>query len=309
MSLLKQAEYIISQRKQMAEQAAADNYRKALEIPEIMEAEKEYGSVLPRYCRCEALGVIDEEIRAKYEKAREKRKQALKKYGFSEKDFLPRYNCPSCSDSGYKNGSPCSCLRQAINNIITESYGINVAQLPAFDYVDPALDEAVKAHLGGVYERMKKYCEGFPSTKFATHVFSGLTGTGKTHLACCVAKRVMERGYTVIFLTAFKLNEIFLRYHLDHRDGGRDYLENIYGCDLLVIDDLGTENIFKNVTVEYLLSLISERMFSGAHTLITTNLDGVQLMSRYGERLYSRLTDKRKTYIFQFTGENLRRIT
>jgi DNA replication protein DnaC len=119
----------------------------------------------------------------------------------------------------------------------------------------------------------------------------------------------MERGYTVIFLTAFKLNEIFLRYHLDHRDGGRDYLENIYGCDLLVIDDLGTENIFKNVTVEYLLSLISERMFSGAHTLITTNLDGVQLMSRYGERLYSRLTDKRKTYIFQFTGKNLRRIT
>ncbi len=308
MSLLGQAEYIISKKRQSAEQAAAENYRKALEFPEIMEAEREYGSVLPKYCRCEALHIDDQEIREKFEKARRKREQALKKYGFCEDDFMPKYSCPDCRDSGYKEGSPCSCLRQAINNIITENYGINVSQLPGFEYAD-SVSKAACEQLGGLYDSMKKYCESFPDTRYTTHVFSGTTGTGKTHLACCVAKRVMERGFTIIFLTAFKLNEIFLRYHLGHKNIGAEYLENIYGCDLLVIDDLGTENIFNNVTVEYLLSLISERMFSGAHTLITTNLDGEQLMSRYSERLYSRLADKKKSCIFQFSGKDLRRIT
>lgn len=308
MSLLKQAEYIISRRKLDAERAAAENYERALSVPEIMEAEREYSAVLPAYCRCEALCLEDKHLREKYQAARIARERALKKYGFDEGDFAPKYGCPDCGDTGYKDGAPCRCLRQAINNIITESYGIDIAQFRGFDYVDPAFEKTIKGELSAVYDGMKKYCERFPDTKFTTHVFSGLTGTGKTHLACCAAKRVMERGFAVIFLTAFKLNEIFLKYHIDHRGGDREYLENIYNCDLLVIDDLGTENIFKNVTAEYLLSLLSERLFDNRHTLITTNLDGGQLFERYGDRLYSRLTDKRKTCLFQFSGGNLRQL-
>lgn len=118
----------------------------------------------------------------------------------------------------------------------------------------------------------------------------------------------MQKGGSVIFVTAFKLNKIFLNYHLDFSGGYSDYIENLYDCDLLVIDDLGTENIYKNVTCEYFLSLISERITNNRHTLITTNLGAEHLRARYDDRFYSRLLDKNKTYTICFDGEDLRQI-
>lgn len=308
MSLLKQAEYIILKRKQSAESKALFNYKKALNFPEIKAAERNYSVLLPKLCRCEAFNIEDENLKKQYLIALKQRKEALEKYKISDNDLIPQYYCPKCKDTGYKDGVACICLKQTVNNIITDEYGINTQTFNSFE--DNGLDEnpVYKQQLADKYEKMLSYCNSFPSTKYSTHIFTGLSGTGKTYLASCVAKKIMERGYSVIFITAFKINEIFLKYHLDFRGEGSAYLDNLYTCNMLVIDDLGTENTFKNVTNEYLLSLLSERFANNRHTLVTTNLDGEQIRQKYDDRLHSRLLDKKRTYIFPFAGDDLRQI-
>ena len=83
--------------------------------------------------------------------------------------------------------------------------------------------------------------------------------------------------------------------------------EVLSNSDLLIIDDLGTENLFKNVTVEYLLSLISSRLERNKHFIITTNLTAKELLDRYNERFLSRLSDKTKTLFLPFNTEDVRR--
>ena len=307
MNLIKQAENVILKRKQKAEEYAISCYNAALKIPEFKQVEKAYNSFLPKLTRLEAFGIKDEEVKGKYLIAYEKRKEVLKKYNIKERNFKPKYSCLLCNDTGYKDGIACICLKQEINNIISIEYGIGKT-FHSFESNSIESNPLYKMQLSSLYENMQKYCSGFPDTKYTTHIFTGLSGTGKTYLATCVARNIMEKGFTVIFVTAFKLNEIFLKYHLDFKGEGGDYLDNLYSCDFLVIDDLGTENTLKNVTNEYLLSLVSERLNNNKHTLLTTNLNGDQIRLKYDDRLHSRLLDKKKTYVFTFSGEDLRQI-
>ena len=90
--------------------------------------------------------------------------------------------------------------------------------------------------------------------------------------------------------------------------GEKPDLSPLTDCDLLVIDDLGTEQIYKNVTLEYLLSTISERILAQKHTIITTNLTPEELLDRYGDRLYSRLMDKRIGRAIKFPDTDFRLI-
>ena len=113
-----------------------------------------------------------------------------------------------------------------------------------------------------------------------------------------------EKGYTVLFLNSCELNELFLKYHLADIALKGDIIYPVYQCDLLVIDDLGMENIYKNVTVPYLYSLIINRRQK--HTIITTNLSHSQIAERYDFRISSRLMDKNLTINVPVLGEDLR---
>ena len=86
----------------------------------------------------------------------------------------------------------------------------------------------------------------------------------------------------------------------------KDILDKYLSCELLCIDDLGTENLIKNVTVEYLYLIINERLQSGKNTIITTNLDLQQIMQNYDERIFSRIANKQECILFNMTGDDLR---
>ena len=116
----------------------------------------------------------------------------------------------------------------------------------------------------------------------------------------------MQKGYTAAIMTAFGFVENMRAYHTTFDDSKESYLSPVLDCDLLVIDDLGTESILKNITLEYLYLVLNERMISGKHTLVTTNLTPNDLASRYGERTASRLFDKRVAYAVPFPDEDLR---
>lgn len=306
MSLMQSAKEILLKRRQQAQQNAFSAYQKAMSNAELKTCQQEIDRLLPEIAKSEALGKADEKLNKKYSDAINLKKELLQKYNIDEKDFTPKYFCRRCNDSGYINGEVCACLKQIINTIITEQYGLN--SLTGFTDKKVNSSPEYKQLLEDKYAIMNKYCEHFPDTKYCTHIFWGETGTGKTYLSCFIAKNIMKKGHSVIFVSAFKLNKIFLEYHLDFNGQYADYIETLYDCDLLIIDDLGTENCYKNVTNEYLLSLISERLQGCKHTLITTNLGAEHLRQKYDERFYSRLTDKNKTYILNFCGKDLRQV-
>ena len=119
----------------------------------------------------------------------------------------------------------------------------------------------------------------------------------------------MEKaGYNPIFITAQNLNNVFLKYHTAPIDEKSLYSSLLCDCDLLVIDDLGCEPPFKNVTNEYLLMVLCERTAKSLPTIITTNLSQNQLLDRYGDRVLSRLNDKRRGSFIEIKGEDLRRL-
>ena len=118
---------------------------------------------------------------------------------------------------------------------------------------------------------------------------------------------MLERGMSVMAVTAFAANDRFLKYHTTFDENKSAYLDTMLDCALLVIDDLGTESILKNVTLEYLYQLVNERNTRGKLTLITTNLFPDNILSRYGERIYSRLFDKSLSFTAYLTGKDIRK--
>ena len=134
----------------------------------------------------------------------------------------------------------------------------------------------------------------------------GKCGSGKTFLASCIASALSKNGFSVIMLSSFAFVNRMLKYHTTFDEDKLAYLEPLIDCDLLIIDDLGSENIFKNVTVEYLFHVVNERMNAGKHTVFTTNLDDDMIRTRYGERTYSRLFGSRQSAGFALSDKDLR---
>lgn len=223
--------------------------------------------------------------------------------GFNDKDFAVKYECSACSDTGrLENGVRCKCYRKLLHKLTLEELGLERKKLHSFkkaSYKD--LNDLEK-----IYTKMQSYCEKFPATD-KNIVIAGSVGTGKSYLAKCIANELISRDFNVIFISACELNSILLKYHTAPVDDKGVYLDLLTECDLLVIDDLGSEPIYKNVTEEYLLMIITERMTKGNPFIITTNLEQEQLLDRYGDRTLSRLNDKRHGVFIKIKGEDLRR--
>ena len=205
--------------------------------------------------------------------------------------------CKICKDKGVVNGKRCKCYNSKLTNVALKYLGATKKELCSFD--DANAKEIQNHKL-----LLKKYAGNFPKVNVLNFVLTGNVGAGKTFLSKCVYSEVSLKGYNAIFLTATELNNVFLKMHLGEVDRTiiNDVLSN---CDLLVIDDLGTEPKYNNVTVEFLLSLISERLDKNKPFIITTNLSLSEIKDRYNERLVSRLSGE-KTAILPFKNKDLR---
>ncbi|MDD4832081.1 MAG: ATP-binding protein, partial [Clostridia bacterium] len=136
-------------------------------------------------------------------------------------------------------------------------------------------------------------------------IFSGKTGTGKSYITNAIATALMQKQIPVLLLTSNSLSKKLIDIFLSKEDS--DALEEVLiQQEVLIIDDLGSEPLRKNVTAEYLLSLLNERIFYGKTTIITTNLDYQDLQSRYNERLMSRLADSENFYRIELVGPDKR---
>lgn len=219
-------------------------------------------------------------------------KEISKKFNFN-------YTCNICKDKGVFNGKKCKCYYNLLTKYTLESLNINKRDFPTFSSEVP---QGLTKH----YEILKLYSNKFPITEIKNFVFLGKVGTGKTYLASSIAGELLKKEYLPVFLTATELNAIFLKMHKQEVD--RELIFDVLTtCDMLIIDDLGTEPLYNNVTAEYLLSVISERINKNKHFIITTNLSTSEILARYNERFLSRISNKKQTAIIPFNGKDLRK--
>lgn len=220
----------------------------------------------------------------------------LTKLGLSVDALTPQYHCHVCNDTGYINGETCSCLKaETYKLIVAESNVVN----KLFTFENNT--ETGKKNLA-VYKKAREICLDGKTNMLLT----GNTGSGKTYLLTACANLCMEQGKNVLFVTAYTLNGMLLDAHLSDNATNKAIIDSLIDVDVLAIDDLGTETVYKNVSAEYLFAVINERITRGKQTFISTNLSLVGIRERYDERMFSRLVDQNTTFVAQLTGEDKR---
>lgn len=225
----------------------------------------------------------------------------LKEIVSSAKLIKYKYQCPICKDTGYINNKQCKCYLMQASKVILNELGIK-------NQTDYSLKqsngvEELKKH----YAVAQNYVNDFPSTKVNNFIFTGTVGSGKTHLSKCIFTELTVKGNNCIYLSSNELNNLFIKMHVGEIDRVLTF-EMLTESDFLVIDDLGTEPIYNNVTVEYLLAIISLRLQNRKHFIITTNLTHKEIQNRYGERLLSRLSSQSETMFIPFKTADLRKM-
>ena len=225
-----------------------------------------------------------------------KRDEFLKARGLTVDDLQPHYACAKCDDSGYVNGTTCNCLNEEIRRLIfAESNVTNT------DYTFANAKET-NSHNRAVFKKAQQVCESGETNILLT----GNTGSGKTYLLTACANLCVELNRSTLLLTAYNLNRMFLDAHVGDFANNQTIMDSLVDVDVLLIDDLGTENIYKNVTAEYFFSVINERIARKKQTFISTNLTLADLRERYDERIFSRLVDQSRTFIAELTGADKR---
>lgn len=255
-----------------------------------------------------------DDLKAELAQARTARGQLLAEAGFSSKDLEPVYSCPDCQDTGYiDHNTRCHCFRQAaIDLIYTQS---NMKQILAtenfdtltFDYyddsqTDPSTGRSALGNARLAVDTCHSFVEQFDRS-FDNLYFYGSTGVGKTFLSNCIAKALIDTGHSVLYFTSFQLFNI-LEESKFHGDAlAREQQEDLFSCDLLIIDDLGTE-LTNRFSVSQLFLCLNERLLRRKSTIISSNLDLEHLFETYSERNFSRIISNYT--LLKLTGADIR---
>ena len=144
--------------------------------------------------------------------------------------------------------------------------------------------------------------EKYPEAEYRDLLLTGSTGLGKTFLLRAMAERLIERDINVLIISAYKMLEILRKHYFENDDSADELLD----AQVLMIDDLGSEPLMQNVTVEQLFNLLNERQNRNLSTVISTNLEMAKFRERYTERIASRLRDSRSCKVISLLGKDIR---
>ncbi len=243
-------------------------------------------------------------------------RQTLVDAGLPEDMLEPKYRCDICEDKGY-TGEPiremCSCMRKRFHEKIRESIGLKTDGRETFDSYDDSLfsDEKLpgktysqRSLTATVRDLCKQWAETYPKGEARNILLMGQTGLGKSFMMHAMAERLVSRDVPVLMVSAWRFLEIARKSMFGDGD---DEMNEMLETEVLLIDDLGSEPMMKNITVEQLFNIINERQNSGKATIISTNLTKSEFRERYTERIASRMMDARQSLVLTLMGDDLRR--
>ncbi len=254
-------------------------------------------------------------LRAKQKELLEIKKALLKENGYSEDELSERFHCSICRDRGTVDGKVCECYKKLLTEKAYELSNLS-AQLThqtfeTFDLslyseeVDEYYGVSPKEHMQRILNICKDFVKDFDAQD-TNLLFWGEPGLGKTFLSTCIAKELIETNHSVIYETTYKtfsmLEELKFK-KTDNEDKLRFKVEKLYSCDLLILDDLGSE-FSTQYTTASLFDIVNSRLISGKKTVINTNLSMAELEKKYGERVVSRLFGHYQ--VLNFIGSDIR---
>lgn len=317
-SIYRKAQRILEQRRDGAfSEAELRSEEIKSEIPEIEEIQKQLSKIgLETSQLFFYKGNTDEkiaELRDKSKKLVAKRGEILKKHGYSEDALQPQYICSVCEDRGFIGGRMCNCHRQLLKDLMKDEIRklapIDECTFDNFslEYYSPeALDNSIvpRERASKILESARRYAQNFsPNAK--NLLLLGKTGLGKTHLSLAIANVVINKGYYVCYGTSQNICDDLQSEQFGRGDEAYYSKQHVLGCDLLILDDLGTE-IDSQYSIATLYNIINSRILSKKPTIISTNCELSELLIKYDQRITSRITGEyTKMTIF---GNDIRNI-
>lgn len=308
---LRRVAELLAQRRSRAEQEAeartAELHARAPRIAEIDRALS--GTAMRVFGAAMSEGDVTAkvaEIRAESESLQEERRTLLAAMGLPADHTAPHYTCPRCNDTGYILTAMCPCMKELVRLEALRHCGaaanIDTQTFDAFSLHYYADDPGTLAEMKQTLAHARSFAENFHPGRENLLLMGG-TGLGKTHLSTAIARTVVERGYDVLYET---VSTVFSDFEYDRFRAGRGEsarAERYLTCDLLILDDLGTE-FTNSFTVTCLYQIVNTRLAHGLSTVVSTNLTPDELIGRYDERLTSRFLGIYR--VLRFTGRDVR---
>jgi len=246
--------------------------------------------------------------------------QARRAEKLTELGYGPDYlddvvSCPKCGDTGFVSGRPCGCLlrlyeaeqARELSSLLTlgserfENFSLDWYPAAA----EPGAGEAPRARMERILKLCRSYAASFGPGS-ANLLFRGGTGLGKTFLSACVARSVAEQGFSVVYETVVSALEAMEAQKFSRRDEESESdarVRQLLGCDLLILDDLGTE-MLTAFSASALYTIVNTRLITGKKTIVSTNLTAEELRRRYAPSLVSRLEGEYR--VLEFLGRDIR---
>lgn len=304
-----EATEILDRRREKANMEAQARFDEISEkIPELEEIQRELSKIGLNISK---VFLYSSDKQADIEKLMEeslklqgKKKKLLIENGYDEDALAVRYTCDACRDTGFIGSRRCKCHKELLKEIERENLSkiapIDECTFDSFNtayYPDTARAEKIKS-------TCFKYASQF-TTRSKNIIFYGGTGLGKTHLSLAIANGVINRGYSVVYGTAQNILNDLQNENFGRTDNLRYYERAVLNCDLLIIDDLGTE--FRNTyTVACLYNIINSRLLAKLPVIISTNYSTAELEEKYDQRITSRIIGEYRPVTL--TGNDIRYI-
>lgn len=253
------------------------------------------------------------ELKVQLKALSQEAKDLLTAGGFPTDYLDPVYSCTDCKDTGYIGNKKCHCFQKAIIDMLyTQSNLKYILQEENFDtfsfsyystnHIDPKTGASALANMEKAYMAARDFVATF-GKEFHNLFLYGDTGVGKTFLSNCIAKELIDTSHSVIYLSSFELFDTLAKSKFGKDEAAGQMNEHIFDCELLIIDDLGTE-LANSFTVSQLFLCLNERLLRRKPTIISTNLSLEALVEIYSERTFSRITSNYT--MLKLTGDDIR---
>ena len=243
-------------------------------------------------------------------------RELLIQNGYDEDILEPHYSCAKCRDTGYyeDHGKTlmCACMKQQLVKCACEELNrtapLSLSTFESFntdkysDKKDPSTGIVLRVHMEKILKYCKSYAQSF-TTSSESILMKGATGLGKTHLSLAIANEVIKRGYGVIYVSAPALLSKLEKEYFSRSSSDSEATEILSTCDLLIIDDLGTE-FRTQFSVSQIYNIFNSRVLQGKPVIINTNLTMAELEKAYSNRFVSRINGAAQK--LDFLGEDLR---
>lgn len=251
-------------------------------------------------------------IMKKNSELQHKRQDILRANGYDEHYLDISFSCDLCRDTGYVGSHMCSCYEEALRQAAFKNSVLATAMPGArfenfdLDYYSPEPDEtgiSPKERMGLMLAACKIFCREFDNQQ-KNLLFYGPTGLGKTFLSGCISRELTDHGKIVVYDTAYSIFSMLEREKFSRDDVEAD-TSRLFDCDLLIMDDLGTE-MQTSFTKSAFYNLVNTRLLKNKLTIINTNYTMEELEKIYSSRIVSRLIGEYS--LLKFAGEDIRQM-